>query len=1127
MSFLENLPITPPSKAPVTAIGIKPSVSLASTVLLPASESSGLEDYPSPWTAQKAQTERKASFSAAALLGLTNSSTPEQSCIQPISKALPTPPPLIPLFPGVTTPTSAPFFTTRVRHSLNGKATFFDVFAPEIDTPSPIRLTRQLSFPSLPSLPVTSMSFTMHLPQVVLEEDESDKQTPKPRQARRFSDCDPRVASSLAPAGATRRPLGSPISLFKSENGSDASVDESGLKVPPSDGHRQSTCSVHTFGHTASHSASMQVLYNPSPTTAISRPDTPITSSECDRDQRGERPGSSASSQPASFALHPSMVRSPDDSPAYDGERPRRRTGSASRRPSGPTQHCLFVHHGASQSASQSHRPYPTAEELRRNRKRSTQGAQSAVAKDRSATPTSDYADVSDYDALSPMSAQTVASPLYAKVDIVVTGKASVSSSPGEDEAGNTNRLGFVRRDLHGTGIVPRGPNHPLNHGRTPLLPRRSTSRMIDTASPTAVQGRSPPIPARMSSQPVIFAPSPPHQSLTAALSMPIPRIAVESSTPHVQQSGFDALTSSQRLAEYSSNSLFSRSQQHSHNVERALLTPSPSPPSTKQRLADVESPRMGRSASFLSMLKSGDSKKAKAFSEKNERNGKVEERRPSIHDDLPMAVISRQNNLMLDAEEASAWIDQEVLQDLQKSDAGRVSDIYATPQRPSRHHVSITEALAMGPDQAYPQESFPDRSAGRTKTWTKLPAALRSVRSLASFTSHPKLARSRKFSKNVPLPTPPHEERGQRAKTNSNGSRNDSQGKRGPNPPPVSYDLMLGVAGALLAMQDPRQRTQSLTQKHGKGQQQGHSYSNQHERRPLSPASTESDDTVEEMTSPSVGSASEPQTPAAEDHAVIPDARSSQLGPAFATPSPASAVRDVAWAGRPELISDDSNETPPELRRAFWNDEDETSRFKRVTPASPTSTVSTAPSPAKSSMRTPSTTDNSMRRFERDQYAWLRMQEASPTLPACDLPRSSGLGAAISTIPFPRASPASTASGASRRMAVGRFESGQTVRPAGGGASLARKRVERQFEVSPASSNSFPLCQTPSPTSGHRPPASLNLVLTPKTPQQSCQSVSGGLEFDPIGAAGFNPLAWLQSPAQTAWPGQSFPLRA
>ncbi|KAK0534821.1 hypothetical protein OC834_001735 [Tilletia horrida] len=1238
MTFLNSLPLTPPTHNPASQV--TRSTSFASTLFLSSSESSGTEEF--GWLSQLKGPVK----STAGLRDRLDPRTPatpasDQDPISPSppQPVLPSPAPLIPLFPGVTTPTSAPHFALSVRpRERNRAATFFDVFAPEVDTPSPIRLTRLLSFPSLPAQPVTSMSTTWNMPQVVLEEDENERQTPQIRHARRLSDVGPMPAPALAGVSALGRPLGSPISLFRSRNESDVSIDAPSLVcVLPESSSRLSTVSCHTFGHSVEHSASLQVLYTRSPSPAVSGHVTPVAggSSVCDG-ARPERDDAVAAAAVAAAShllrpISPNMLRPPGDSPASAVEKPRRRRGSGAAKGTAASR-SIYVHAPNAPPVPAIPRPYPSIEDIRRLRKKSLASEHAhahASPAPSNATSRSAYADVSDYDPLSPVSHLDALSPpptrlpahamlrrhfqhverspsLELSMDVkttrsrkrnsndplpVVTTALSHQASGSSIVAMAVNMASSAQTPVpHDSARRParnpererarQGLSRKAASGPIIQLPKRNASMcnlraMAHSAASSSSSSPPPPIPVRSSSAsasavdpaarlPLIMLSSP--APITAASSMPIPQISVSSSSPFVGEqavfepqvtevgstgacgTGTSSGSSSTEVEDDAEPRNHSRLSSAGKLFRGGKLTlrkaksskdgrsPTPAsipkicfPPSPPSSVVEAKCSPLRRSASALSLLMKLDlpmpSLPIKNVSTQKQRGSEKPE--PVI----PIAIISRENSLVLDQEEAeeaaerarASLASQERSSAEEKEQRGEGADgkeklleweegEQQQIRRPMGK-IFMQDALAMGPDLAVLQRQADSAAAaaaieasasssstesGNKRGWSGMPAALRSVRSFASL-AQVRTPRKASFARIHPLPTPPNDvpevkppaSAAQQQQQQQRGMSNASTGSVSTRPhPQVSYDLMLGVAGALLSMDGNRQRSHSLRPRHalgypGSGPGPGPQLPAQIVLgQPEEPAVEsillrrgKSDDMLRSRgrmvqlqapdtpeTSPVPSSQSrKPASPKVQQYTPPPPHPSARertaadlgLGPAFTTPSPAAAVRDLAWAGRPELIPSTYSQfdgssicttsvaavsprvEDDHLRRAFWNDDDERgecSRFKRV-PAwagsrgaaagmtgggdehlTPPSSTTYSSTPLGSVIESASSSASSGQRFERDQYAWLRMQEdtASPTLPTCDMQHH--LGSAISTIPFPRASPSAAAAAAAAR---------------------------------------------------------------------------------------------------------------
>ncbi|CAD6916222.1 unnamed protein product [Tilletia controversa] len=1199
MSFVTSLPLTPPSKK---SSQINRSISLASTAILSSSESSGTED--TAW-ATALQEARKAAGMFDPFAQSPASTNDGKSPPLPSPTNLASPAPLIPLFPGITTPSSAPFYVTHVRaRAQDDSATFFDVFAPDIDTPSPIRLTRQLSFPALPSLPVTSMSTTWQQPQVVLEEDEGERRTPQIEHSFRLSDIRLPSSAGCSSASALGRPLGSPISLFRARNGSDASFNPSVSVLTLSESKRHSTVSCHTFGHSVEHSASLTVLYSKSPSPAISRSATPTI----------DAPFSTglATSRLLPPVISPRMLRPLDDSPAVGGEKPRRRKGSGA---AGAGTRSIYVHTPHAPPVPILPRPYPSFEDIKRARKNSAAKATDSPAPS-SATCRSAYADVSDFDALSPTSQRSAVSHsdqntpeirLFSRLPKYADSPDTITDSGGSRRRYSNDPLQVVTTAFgssdDGSPILAMAVTRPKpkaeraqgNKKARIVLPKRNASML----SLRTGAGVGPIIPGRSSSSSQ-DAPPPTSPSsaapITAASSMPIPRISVSASTPLSKQpDAFSPVLSDQvvpveepcpemvvtgcqdehesivpKATKLLKNAKLSRRKQ---KIPRR--SPSVCPSSPPESVDVAQCSPLKRSASALSLLMKLDMGFF-ASTPKDGNKSRAPQVPPSPKDEpvLPIAIISRGNSILLDREEADRLEEVGGVGSVRArgrsasragdEEVGRVGvgvGVGVGGSSPPRKMVSMTDALVMGPDlhlipdaaqnrqaEQQQQQQVPaivaTSSEGR-KGWNPVPAALRSVKSFASMSlAGPRSPRKSSFGINVPLPTPPDERADPpsgRKKTTSNA------------PAKVSYGVMLDVAGALLALDGGRQRSHSANPNdvltvpeamlglsasdgHDLGtssstqRSEQHVKSNASRHHPQAPATPPYEQEVSHQrtrTSPE-------QTPVNESALQL------KLGPAFTTPSPAAAVRDIAWAGRPELITDStssSNMSAIELRRAFWNDDDEREnddRFRRtLAPESPSSgggLTPTTSSSAQRSAKTPlrngevglskSSTMSSIRRYERDQYAWLRMQEESPTLPACDLPRSSSLGSAISTIPFPRASPGYGAPPARPRRSPLRASAKRSIGLAssallqlqrsgsesgsgsGSGTSESDRdgrsyAMEDEEEEDNSTSDSSDPCKTPSPRSERR------MVPVPMTPT-SCKAAVVEADMLPL-------EAWLQ----------------
>ncbi|KAE8220696.1 hypothetical protein CF319_g5820 [Tilletia indica] len=1197
MSFLTSLPVTPPVKSTsLSSSQISRSISLASTVILSSSESSEPED--TAWVSTLQELRKSALYLGA--LNETSPATPasnDDDC-RPSPSPLPTkvvsPAPLIPFFPGITTPTSAPLYVSRIRSRTNkdDTATFFDVFAPEVDTPSPIRLTRQLSFLSLPSLPVTSMSTTWQLPQVVLEEDESERQTPQLRHSFRLSDAGIHSSAGCSSVSALGRPLGSPISLWRARNGSEVSFDGSVSALALPDSNRLSTVSCHTFGHSIEHSASMKVLYGKSPSPAVSVVATPSAEAP---DFSAGHPELVTSSllQPV---ISPGMRRPLDDSPAVGGEKPRRRRGSGPRKAANGAPRSIFVYQTTAPPVLALPRPYPSLEDIKRARRNSAAKVTISPAPS-SATSRSAYADVSDYDALSPGSQRSLISPgsRQALGPGAFSRSGTYSGSPDTVIESNGNRRKYSNDPLQVVTTAFASPSHgspilSMSVTRTKVqterfhkskahsckakvaLPRRNAS-MLDIRTSAEAQTRlTPMIPLRSSSTNLIAPPSPAgpsHVPITAASSMPIPQISVSAYSP--QPDSFSPVLPHQQAVEVAPGIVGAARQDTRGIVPKAAKLLKGAKLSRWKQKGLPETPNIGprlssppesvnlaqcsplrRSASALSMLMKLDKNSSAPTAAKDggSRAGQVSAKDEAV---IPIAIISRENSLVLDREEAERF---EKVGTASLTAGGRSArgtsdeeDVELLEDGMAclpRKMVSMQDALAMGPDlnlvlvhderefekKKHQQQTSAVGVEGK-KGWIGVPAALRSVRSFASL-ANPRSPRKPSLGINVPLPTPPDER-------DADKPRSAGRSKTPSNAPAkVSYDVMLGVAGALLAMDGNRQRSHSLTPNDSSAGPEivlepstssGSRASSRMQRSERYPTSNL------ERPHPQA-----PATPPQEEKEAVHErtllertpAKASALqlglGPAFTTPSPAAAVRDIAWAGRPELITDSGSEISTiELRRAFWNDDGERvedDRFRRCLPPASPSSDGLTPRSGGESVVTPlrrssdiglgtSTTMSSIRRYERDQYTWLRMQEASPTLPACDLPRSSSLGSAISTIPFPRASPGYEAPPARPRRSPLRAKSTKRSIGVASGALIASLQLDQRESGSGGSgmsdsdedgrddeedstSDSSDPCKTPSPRSERR------MAPLPMTPSSCKGAFSEAADLLPL-------EAWLQ----------------
>ncbi|KAL9932691.1 hypothetical protein V8E36_008390 [Tilletia maclaganii] len=1086
-----------------------------STLFLSSSESSGPED---PAWSESVQQINKTTGLLGRLLdpatttsGITSTPPPPLAASSPSTATTPSPvrihlaspAPVIPLFPGVTTPSSAPLFAPHVRvrnPAENDEATFFDVFAPEVDTPSPIRLTRRLTFPSLPTLPVTSMSMTWNMPHVVLEEEEDLASSFSP--SRRASDF-----------GPGRRPLGSPIALLRGRNLSDLSLAEVSSAQqqhahPPASflepGRPASIVSCHTFGHHSSqNSASLQVLYDRSPSPAVSGCVTPVGGGN------NLAPDAASSFMTSLLhALNSYMIRSPQDSPACGGERPRRRRGSQSNSK-------LQARLGGGGPR----RPVPPVPAMRR----SLPLLQPTTTRSPADSERSAYADVSDYDdGFSPRATTTTLSPPGEPIRLangrinprrrysheplqVLTTTASCNEAAG---AGATGLVVMAVNLTRADSSSSRAGERRLASSAMMVqpVPKRNAS-MAELGPRASGGGGGPVIPSRSSSSSLVVVAraaalssssleqqlSPP---LTAASSLPIPQISVSASTPVVHQEAVflpPPPPSAAAGRPKDSDGPIPMQQHIGHKVRswtRSVVQESSPAPAAGPVVPPLSPPTsivepqcaagLRRSSSALSLLRLLDPIKTSGSG----GGGGVREREREREAIMPIAIISRANSLVLDREEAEmreglgrvGW-DGEAKDEVggwrksvgdgrEDGDGDGESRVQTRTGPRPKGMVSMQDALAMGPQLVLVRDPVDSAAAAAAaerersgvsstmgeirKGWMGVPAALRSVRSLASFTSAvggggakttPRRPHFAASSKPAPLLTPPEE-------TTKPQLR-----------PAINYNMMLGVAGALLAASGPRQRSRSTSA-------------------PLGARSGLADEVkggAKQAVTPAVfvphahelqgillnrSVAQLPATPPREPNvAATTTAKEGGqtaepflgLGPAFSTPSPATAsaagvVRDIAWAGRPDLITDQHSltshggrgsgsgsnglpalsETPEGLRRAFWNEDDERgeqSRFRRIPPRSQSSLGllqqprsgedHSTPSPSlarRRSIGTPPRTASTMatlsstQRFERDQYAWLRMQEASPTLPSCDLPRRGK--ETVSTIPFPRASP-------------------------------------------------------------------------------------------------------------------------